>query len=91
MVFSDKYFLADVGTNCPTGTIILSDSECDMASNLLGLTYGGPLGSSQTHRPAGCFFWYHGSAYLNNLGDASATFPEHFEVGGGICSVGRRA
>ena len=89
MQFPGEYRLSAPGTNCPTDQIILSESECERASNSLGLTYVGPP-SRQTHRPAGCYSW--GSlAQRNTVVDTSATLPEHFGIGRGICSRGRCA
>ena len=74
--------------NCPYSDIVATESQCNVASDLLDLRYIGALTS--TNKPAGCYWGADGNAGFNTIIDPSQAVPEEVTYGtyyGGICMV----
>ena len=84
IVIIGEYYRTLTGENCPRNTIITTKLECEFASNIIGLKFGGGPGTSK-ERPPGCYWSQrNGKTHLDENAKASNT---HLTFSGlaGIC------
>ena len=78
-----KYFISDIGKNCPASQIIDTENECkNSAADVLGLSFEWSL--TDKGFPAGCY-WKDTKAFFNTIIDPSQTNQKIFGNRGGVC------
>ena len=86
-----KYYLGDLGADCPLNQAVSSAEECRAAAGQLEYSYDN-ITSRDEKRPLGCYYWSINDSkkfvYFNTMVDSSDIRPINSNSGGVCTSVG---